>query len=83
MSRCLHLTKQKLTYSDWNSEEVREEQISNIVCGGMFGGLHPMLSLPMVTHLEVREMGTRKGGSVTSHCRKLDNTEPFRALNPD
>lgn len=53
MSRCLHLTKQKLTYSDWNSEEVREEQISNIVCGGMFGGLHPMLSLPMVTHLEV------------------------------
>lgn len=46
LCHCLHLTKQNLTYAQWNSGEVREreEQISDIVHRGMFEDLHLMLS---------------------------------------
>lgn len=63
----------------------REEQISDIVQGGMFWGLHLMLSLPSDGISPWGDPGRcaagREGGSVTSHCCKLDNMQLFTTEN--
>lgn len=88
LSHCLRLTKQKLTYVQWNSGEVREikwkKKISDIVHGGMFGacmwcyhsdGISPWRG--------PGRCAAGRGGLVTSHCSKLDDMQLLTRQPPN